>query len=60
MLLLVWGRSEYGMTPGAFPALKATQFALLVDERGAKLTESPADLAGVFPGHRITMCSLQS
>ncbi len=48
------------MTPGAFPALKATQFALLVDERGAKLTESPADLAGVFPGHRITMCSLQS
>jgi cobalamin-dependent methionine synthase I len=40
MLLLVWGRSEYGMTPGAFPALKATQFALLVDERGAKLTES--------------------
>lgn len=42
MLLRFLGRLEHGMTPGSFPALKATLFALLDDEQriGAKPTNS--------------------
>ena len=50
MLLMVWSRLEHGMTPGSFPALKATLFALLDDEQriGAKPTNSFAMWLGAL------------